>query len=208
MSATDQPPGPEWLASGDPKNPFAFEVLDCRSIALNMMSSTRDPQVAANFLGLRHSKASDLAGERPAEPMAVSCNFSIACNGPLVDGPIFVAPEMEHKWDLFMHDGRVYARRSWTGNVVHVADAAWMRAGKFSVRTLQSDAGSVFGSPEFAKAQLHFLLRTYLERRLSPFPVPPPQARDEASNIAWGGWSHYGRVAMFGCLLDVYPIAE
>jgi hypothetical protein len=212
MSTNEEQPTLAWLAPGDPQNPFEVAVVDCRSIAHNMASYTDDPQIIANFFGLRRSKASDLAGKEPAEPMVVPCKFSIACGalteGALLDGPLFLAPEMEHKWDFFALGGKVYTRRSWTGQVVHVADAEPLNNGRLAFGKVACAANSVFDDANFAVAQLHFLLSTYLERRLRPFPIPPVQAQDDPETIGLGGWSFYGRVAQFGCLHDAYPMGE
>jgi hypothetical protein len=203
-----QQPEPERLAAGDVRNPFPFEVIDCRPIALGAMSTTGDPRVAASFVNLRRSEARELAGKRPAEPVAVNCAISVPCVEPLADGPIFVAPAMEHKWDLYAHNGKVYARRSWTGHIVHVADVEWLASGRLSVRSLECEAGPVFHNPTFAIAQFHFLLSTYLEGRLRPYPIAPPHARDDSKAIALGGWTVYGRAAQFACVLESYRIDE
>ena len=55
QATPEQQARPEWLATGDARNPFPFEVIDCRSIALNMMSTTGNPHGAASFIALRRS---------------------------------------------------------------------------------------------------------------------------------------------------------
>jgi hypothetical protein len=207
MSTDSELSVPCWLAPSDAENPFGFEVIDCRSIALTMVSATPDPQVVANFFGLRRSDASEVAAKGLSETLAVDCRFAIDYDGGLVDGPIFLAPEMEHKWDIYAHGGKIYVRRSWTGIVVHVAEVEQVEAGRLSLRSLTCETDPVFGVPEFAVAQLHFLLSTYLKRQLRPFPIPPPQAYDDPRDIALGGWSFYGRAAQFACRLDAYRIA-
>ena len=34
------------------------------------------------------------------------------------DGPLFVARQMEDKWDIYLYDGHLYFARSWTGELV------------------------------------------------------------------------------------------
>jgi len=169
MSTGSELSVPCWLAPSDAQNPFGLEVIDCRSVALTMVSATPDPQTVANFFGLRGSDANEVAAKDLNETLAVDCRFSIAYDGQFVDGPIFLAPEMEHKWDIYAHGGKIYVRRSWTGIVVHVAEIEEAEAGRLSLRSLTCEAGPVFGVPEFAVAQLHFLLSIYLERQLRPF---------------------------------------
>jgi hypothetical protein len=207
MSVDGELSFPSWLAPSDAQNPFGFEVIDCRSIALTMVSATPDPQVVANFFGLRRSDASEVAAMGLSETLPVDCQFSIAYDRQLLDGPLFLAPEMEHKWDIYAHGRKIYVRRSWTGVVVHVAEVEQAEAGRLSLSSLTCETAPVFGVPEFAVAQLHFLLSIYLERQLRPFPIPPPQAQDDPQDIALGGWSFYGRAAQFACRLDAYRIA-
>lgn len=199
---------PEWLAIGDARNPFPIPVVDCRSIALKMMSTTSDPQVAASFLALRHSGASEFAGKRPARPLATGRGFAMACSKPIEEGALFVAPAMEHKWDIYASGGKIYARRSWIGQLIHVASLQSRAAGTLLIDALESDADAVCADPGYAAAQLHFLLSVYVAGRLRPFPIPPTHAGEAADAIAWAGWSLYGRAAHFACALDAYVIGD
>lgn len=197
----------EWLASGETRNPFPCTVIDCRSYVLNTMAATESREVAAAFARLRHSELSEVVANEPAHPLQVNSNFAIDGANSITDGRIFVAPSMDYKWDVYIHDGKIFARRSWTGQMVHVAVAEETSSGQLLIGKLISDSKAVFDGQPFAVAQLHFLLTTYLERRVRPFPIPPGFDRHGAEFIRVSGFSLYGRDAQYACLLESYKLS-
>jgi hypothetical protein len=204
MSNSGGPQGSKWLARGDEENPFDCVVLDCRHFADTMMSFTSDPQVVANFFGLRNTRSDELAGMAPVEPLRIEGDFSIARSAPLLDGPLFVAPEMEYKWDFYSHESKLYVRRSWTGQIIHVAEVEWDASGGLAIGSIVSGSEFVYGNAEYAKAQLHFLLSTHLGRQLKPFPIATWQENEDAGVLTIQAFSAYGRMARFGCRLSDY----
>jgi hypothetical protein len=44
--------------------------------------------------------------------------LSYPFNGESKDGPLFVAQQMEDKWDIYLYESNLYFARSWTGDLV------------------------------------------------------------------------------------------
>jgi hypothetical protein len=104
-----------WL--GPDQNPFRMRVLDCRPFSTTMISTTKDPAIAARFNALRRENGEQHRGQHPADPLAVPCVLSYPFNGESRDGPLFVARQMEDKWDVYLSDSTLYFARSWTGEL-------------------------------------------------------------------------------------------
>lgn len=195
---------PVWLPVGHPDNPFSCEVLDCRAIALSFASMTTDVTVITTFMQWQRSDGHDLKGQEPKDAVAVPGQVRLAGNYVL-DGPLFIAPEMEHKWNLYAYDGRFYARRSWTGDLIHTA----------TIMALPEELvlDNVQSNRDDALYEIEFLLSWYVARRGFPFLIPEnmfeitdadlqrdPDARVTSVRMlmAFWGWTAYGRVAQFG----------
>src|SRR4029077_13808675 len=93
-----------WLSVGHAANPFPQEVLDCRAVALSFLSTTSDKSVAESFNRLRQSDGSEVRGRLPEQAIVTDCALRFPFNGQHNDGPVFVAKEMEDKWDLYTYD--------------------------------------------------------------------------------------------------------
>ena len=193
-----------WLPVGHPDNPFPYEVLDCRPVALSLLSATSDRSVAATFAQLRFSDGRELRGQTPKGAIAAPGEVRIEGRYTL-DGPLFVAPEMEHKWDLFAYDRRLYARRSWGGELIHTA-AITTLADQVVLDDIQTNQYQYDVLDE-----IEFLMTWYVARKPFPFSVPNAFLERKVSDaskdtavidddmlIALWGWTAHGRIAQFG----------
>jgi hypothetical protein len=185
-----------WLPVGHADNPFQEEVLDCRAVALSLISMTTDMNVAESFNRLRTSDGRETRGHLPEQAIVADCELRFPYDGKHHDGPVFVAQEMEDKWDFYAYDRRLYVRRSWTGHLAHVAELEY-GSDAVVIRRVHCGAGGVFEDRDFAVAQLHFLITTHMGRTLMPFPIPPIFPRTAAKAIAFMGFNTYGRRGQF-----------
>ena len=146
----------------------------------------------------------------PKDAVAVPGQVRLAGNYVL-DRPLFIAPEMEHKWNLYALDGRFYARRSWTGELIHTASITALPE-ELVLDDVQSNR-NVHSNTNDALYEIEFLLNWYVARRGLPFLIPEdmfeitdadlqrdPDARVTSVRMlmAFWGWRAYGRVAQFG----------
>jgi len=190
-----------WLPVAHPENPFPVEVLDCRAVALTFLSTTSDKSVAECFNRLRASDGREMVGCTPDGSIQADCILRFHFNGQHNDGPIFLAREMEDKWDFFAYDSRLYVRRSWTGVLTHVAELEYS-SDAVVVHRIYCEQNTAFGDPAFAVAQLYFLISTHLGRTLQPFPIPKDFPRTAGKPIALMAFNSYGRRAQFGAYLS------
>ena len=186
-----------WLPVGHSDNPFQEEILDCRAAALSFYSTTEDINVAESFNQLRRSNGSEARGLLPEQAIVADCELHFPFNGQHDDGPVFVAREMEDKWDFYTYDNRLYVRRSWTGQLTHVAELEYSPDAVI-VRRIHCEPNTVYNEEEFAIAQLHFLITTHMGRTLIPFPILPDFPRTAAKSIALMAFTMYGRRSQFG----------
>ncbi len=190
-----------WRVASDQENPFGREVLDCRAVALGFTATTSDRKIAESFNRLRADDGRDCVGALPENVLSVDADLRFPYNGNREDGVIFMAKEMEDKWDFYAYDSRLYIRRSWTGVLLHVAELRYTNS-EVVVEKIHSERGSVFGDADFARAQVNFLIMTHFGNSLIPFPIPPEMPRTERKTIALMGFSSYGRRAQFGAYIE------
>jgi hypothetical protein len=196
----DATAGLTWLPAGHPDNPFGIEVLDCRAIADTMTSTTSDPAVAENFVHLRDSDGRELRGRLPEHATAIACALEFPGVALPAAGPVFVAPAMEHKWDVYCYDAVIYLRRSWTGHLGYAAEVTASSAGLRVVRLHAANLAEGEAT-RYALAEADFLLSAYVARQLVPFPIPPDLPRHDPQAIAMAGWSLHGRLARYARVL-------
>jgi len=190
-----------WLEPGDPKNPFDYEVLDCRSVALGFTAATSDQSIAESFNRLRTDDGRSSVGTLPEDSFSVDADLRFPYNGAREDGVIFFAKEMEDKWDFYAYDSRLYIRRSWTGALLYVAELRYTDS-EVIVEKIHSDRETVYENSEYARAHLQFLITTHFGSAQMPFPTPPGIEKSERKDIALIGFSTYGRRAQFAAELD------
>ena len=190
-----------WLPPGHPQNPFAQEVLDCRAVALTFISTTKDPAVAKSFGSLRKSDGRELIGKLPDSALTCECDLHFPAEGKKCDGPLFLAHQMEDKWDFFHYDSRLYLRRSWTGTLLHVAECRFQDA-TVTIPRIYSELNNAWGEKSFAVAEMQFLITTHLLGKPAPFPMPPEFPRAGTEAIAMLGFGKYGRRAQFAVPLE------
>jgi hypothetical protein len=86
-----------------------------------MLSTTSDARVAESFLAQRNSLSVEDPGALPENAYETSCELVYAYRGEIADGALCKASGMEEKWDIYLHNDRLYFCRSWTGQLSFVA---------------------------------------------------------------------------------------
>jgi hypothetical protein len=189
-----------WLEPGSSDSPFPNRVLDCRSVALGFTATTSDPAIATKFVESRKDDGRGLIGCLPPNTFTVKCDLRFPYDGKRDEGVIYAAREMEDKWDFFVYSSRLYIRRSWTGQLVHVAEISYTDS-EVVISCVHSSHEIVHGDPEYAKAHIKFLIVTHLGNQMLPFPIPPGTDQNDKRAIALGGFSSYGSRAQFAHFL-------
>ena len=196
-----------WIASSD--NPWGVDVLDCRPVALCWASATNDPAVAASFGELRNSDGRQHLSTAPL-PHRVEQRLMLDIPAPPPEGILFRASEMEHKWDIYHWSGWLFVARSWTGQLTYRARLEC--DGRF---LLIDEITTLKPSPDYARKELHFLLRSHTQSQLMPAPLPVPDMPDpenpgEKALAANHLFSTFGRFGWFATVADITekPVVE
>jgi hypothetical protein len=191
-----------WLAQTDEANPFEIDGYDCSSFVSSMISVTADQQIAETFAALRNSMGAENAGKLPKAPHEVAASLEYPYDGPVADGPLFKAAQMEHKWDIYLYGDRLYFCRSWTGMLTYVAEFSLGDSNLKIVRVWMS--GDDAHTTEFAIRDIDYLIKSHLYGRRVPHPLPNEIAHDP-ENVALYSFSQYGNMCSFGTFEDTLP---
>lgn len=108
----------KWTPIGN-GNPFNAPILDIRSIALSMTSTTSDENISNNFLSSRQCDGAKYIDFELESPKSYATNFSYPHNRQELNGVVFKSPSMEVKWDIFAYGEWFYFVRSWTSELIY-----------------------------------------------------------------------------------------
>lgn len=199
----DEFPLVAWLPAD--QNPFGVRVLDVRPFTGSVLATTEDAAVAAKFNALRHATGSEHRGRPPADALAADCDLRYPLEGDAPpDGPLFVAEQMEDKWDVSYHDGYLYFARSWTGELIFRAAADFLD-GEAVISRVEGSAARSYGEPGFAVQIVDFLMKSHVLGREVPHPLPASFPEDVRA-LALYSFGEYGRRARFGTRADTTTI--
>jgi len=187
--------GVKWVSEQD--SPFGIEVLDCRPVATTMVSTTTDPNIAETFARLRSSRGEQHRERLPENAWRMSCDLTYPHVGEHKDGPIFIAPDMDHKWDIYLHDGHLFFSRSWTGELVFVAGIE-LEPPTARLASITSDADLWENDSTYVTAVVDYLVKSHLYKVVVPHPLPRDMSKGTAGQLALLSFSQYGRLGLYG----------
>lgn len=196
---TELPTTWRWLDPAD--CPPGHRVLDLTVLAAGLRARPSDPALIDRFTTLRSDDGNDL----PATPIRDGLDHAADLRFPppdtLEDGAVFRATRLEDKWDLFVLDSVLYARRSWTGELVFRAALGFDGDDLVisSVHAAPDDPSPV--------AQLDFLVWTHFLGRPVPHPVPKGMLDDADATARWS-FSAWGRRGLWATDADTITFAR
>lgn len=189
-----------WLDADE--NRYGIRILDCRELTQGShgwLSLTSDTKIAERFGALRGSDGRQHRGQFHPRASTYKCDLWYPPNEVMQEGMKFRAREMEDKWDLSLYGQRMYCTRSWTGELVLVAELDSAQA----VHVMWVAAPPLGGvmHPSFAVREFDFLMKSHIYRQRVPNPVPAGYSED-ASEAAKFSMHRYGRWASFASFED------
>lgn len=171
-----------WLEVDD--NLWGVRVLDVRPVTHTMLLVTGNHQFASNAVSWRADHGTSFIDEEPPVARTVETNLRYPIDQPLIDGVLFTPDEMEHKWALFYHLGKIICVDSWSRQVRVVA--------RVEVSDNYVEITEVHGTfftdeeePEFTVRALDFLLRSHALETEYPAPLPPGIVPDSRAAAEW-----------------------
>jgi ankyrin repeat protein len=140
-------PGARWRDAAE--NRFGVPVLDLSPVTQGMLSTTRDPAIAARAVGWGTSTGAELDDAALGAVAPLACALRYPAASLLPEGLLFTPGCMEEKWVIALRGGAILAARSWTGGVEAVAETR-REGAELVVHTLRvadPSALRVFGDP-------------------------------------------------------------
>jgi hypothetical protein len=189
------------VSKNDAANRFGIEGYECEAFVHSMRSTTGDQNIAAHFATTRTARNEAVAGAMPEGAVEHPCDLSYPCPDGVSDGPLRKAEVMEDKWDIYLYGDRLYFCRSWTNRLVFAAQFSWADTRLHLTRIWAQDAIEA----SMSVRQVDYLIKSHLERRRAPHPLPSSLARDPES-IAMYSFGEYGRICCFGSFEDTLAI--
>lgn len=188
-----QTPELSWIEAT--ANPWGVRVLDVRPVTLAMLSTSTDPQCAANAVSFEQDDGASFIGDEPPVRRVAEASLRFPIDRILADGVLFVPREMEHKWALFYHAGRVICVRSWLRKVQVVA-CVELHQDYVEIAEVRGTFGMENEEPEFTRRVLDYLLRSHALDTVYPAPLPINVEADPKAAAMWC-MSMFGNRALF-----------
>jgi hypothetical protein len=191
-AAQAETPGPaQWL--GAEATSFGFPVLDVISITGTLISTTQNPDLAEMSVSWGRKTVSDL-DRRFQAAETIACSLRYPAEADLPDGWLYVPPAMEQKWVIAYLEGRVFAARSWTGEVKVAADAKHTGNEIVIERVeLADDSFRTFGEPVQV---FDWLLRSHALGQTWPLPCTG-ETIQMIESVPLSVFSLFGNVAAY-----------
>jgi hypothetical protein len=184
-----------WIKGKD--NPYNIDVFDCREYALNMISTTQNPDISTKFLELRKSDGKEYIGKFPDNGAKCDVELSYNTKGKqLQDGIVFKAQRMEEKWDIYKYVNFLFFVRSWTGELVYFSNYIPTEKG-FDVNLIVLDDSKIDPKePFFEFKVVEFLIHSHILGLNVPHPIPK-KIENKAESILGYSFSMFGNRGQF-----------
>jgi hypothetical protein len=182
-----------WIESSD--NPWRIKLLDLRPVTQAMLSTSSNPQMATNAVSYGGEDGTIFWGQKPQIDKIIAANLSIAIDGALAPGVLFMPETMEHKWAIYFDGEYLIFVRSWLRQVFVVAKTVQVE----NQLIIKSISGEFLGNeePAFTIAVLNFLLISHSIREVIPAPLPRELELNTRNAGLWA-FSTFGKMAHIG----------
>ena len=191
---------PRWLAKDDEGNPFNVGGFDCLAFVNSLLATTDKQAIAESYLSLRNSVGDEYKIKLPEQAGELACDLRYAYPGEVSEGVLFKAKQMEEKWDIYLYGDRIYFCRSWTGELIFVAE--------FSGTGTEIVIGRIWATKEGADTdeqlairQVDYLIKEHLFNRHVPHPLPG-SIPNEPQAVGLYSFSQYGNKCCFATYED------
>jgi hypothetical protein len=168
-----------------------------------MVSSSDNLEIVGTFGQLRSSLGEQYQGQLPKNAISAECYLTYPYDGKHADGVLFKAQEMEEKWDIYLYQNKIYFARSWTGELIYVADVRF----DSDLVVLTSVAANAERSSDstYTIASVDYLMKSHIYRCLLPHRLPK-EISDDPDEIAFFSFGQYGRLAGLASFGDTTQI--
>jgi len=176
-------------------NTWRIPLLDLRAVTLRMAATSSDPQMAMNAVSYNQEDGCSFTGTLPVDSTTIEGGITVATDGKLSPGVLFIPQTMEHKWAIYFMDDTLIFVRSWLRLVLVTATVVQQH----NQLTVKSITGKFLEdeAPVFTRAIVRFLLMNYGTGEVVPAPLPAG-LKDKPREAALWAFSVYGKLAQIG----------
>ncbi len=149
-----------------------LRCLDCRVPAALPLDPATVPEQAERFALLREDDGRLLARARPEDALSLPASLQLPVpSAETRDGTLFAAKSLEDKWDVFLFEGWLYFRRSWSGQLIYRASLRTDGTRAF-VETVQAPGEAASSDAAFCVREVDYLVKSHLYGLEVPHPLP------------------------------------
>jgi hypothetical protein len=178
----NQAPEIPWIEAAD--TPWGVPVLDVRPVTQHLISTSSDPQFAANAISYHHDEGSAFEHDGPLIEREIGAMIPFRVQAPLPDGALFRPQVMEHKWAIFHRHGRILFVRSWTRKL-HVIARLSAHENSVEIIRLNGVFTDEDESPLLTTMIADFLLRSHALGLVYPTPLPEGMEQSPVEAAFW-----------------------
>jgi hypothetical protein len=177
------------------ENPWGVPLLDVRPLTLSMLSTSKDPQCAANAISFQGDDGTSFISQQPSVDRSITTKIVFPIDRMLCDGVLFGPRQMEHKWALFYHQRRIICVRSCL-RLVSVIAHVEEREDCVEVTHIRGAYTDETEDPSFTERVLDFLVQSHALGVPYPAPLPPGIEQQPQAAATWC-FSMFGNLASF-----------
>jgi hypothetical protein len=181
----------EWIPPD--QNPWRIPLLDVRPVTQGMVSTSQDPQMAANAVSYQGDDGTGFLEQEPSVARSIPSTLVYRRDRLLADGALFIPSCMEHKWALYHHDGEILVIRSWQRRV-HVAAQVEQEGKEVRIEAIHGSFSDEEEPASRTERIFDFLIRSHALGLIHPAPISEA-AELIPSQVALFCFSMFGNMA-------------
>lgn len=194
-----------WIEPGD--NPWGVRLLDVRPVTQGLLSTSSDPECAANALSYGDEDGNGFASLTPNSNRTTTLGLRYSIELPFAAGALFRPSTMEHKWAIFHWDSKILFVRSWTRELYAVANLTAQGA-EIELTEIRGDLITENEDEQFKKRVVDYILRSHALQQVYPAPMPRELAENPMEAALWC-FSCFGNLALISTPEEIaYEIPE
>lgn len=178
-----------------------LRCLDCRAVAALPLDPSGLPEQAARFASLREDDGRALVHLRPEDSLSLPAALRLPVpSAETRDGTLFAAKTLEDKWDVFLFEGWLYFRRSWSGQLIYRATLR-TEGTTAVIETVQAPGEAASSDAAFCVREVDYLVKSHLYGLPAPHPLPA-ELQGSDREIAEFSVQRHGRRALWATYGD------
>lgn len=197
------------IPADSPDNPYKVPLLDVQPVTQHMLSTSQDPQCASNAISFRQEDGTCFIGMPPSDARVTEADLRYPVDPVLLDGAMYLPQEMEHKWALFYHGGKILFVRSWTRQVRVIAETR-IENGLLTIPSISGVFADTAEPAEFTVRVVDYLLRTLVLEMGELAPIPPElfTAPEQAALFCMSMYGKHAKFATASAYTSPSPIPQ